>query len=276
MRSFFSIPVRRKASPAVCQAGGVLVDDATRHKLAGTRFAQVVELEETTSTNSVLAGLARQGAREGLVVVAGHQTAGRGRFDRRWESPPGQSLLLSVLLRPAASELPPERRHLVVAAVALALAEACQEVAGAGPDLKWPNDLVHEGRKLAGILAEEAGAGAVVVGLGLNVAWAPEGLGATCLRDITGRQVNRDELLVAFLLALDRLYGHWEEVSCLYRQRCSTIGKLVRVERGRQLDVLQGTAVAINDNGHLLVRPDGSFEIVEVAAGDVVHATPAL
>ncbi len=252
----------------------MLVDDAALHRLAGTRFAQIRELAEATSTNSVLAGLARQGAAEGLVVVADYQSEGRGRLDRRWQSPPAQSLLLSVLLRPRPGELPPERRHLVVAAGALALAEAAQEATGVVIDLKWPNDLVHSGRKLAGLLAEDAGGGAVVVGAGLNVAWAPAGLRATCLDEIAGRQVDRAEVLVAFLLALDRLYGRWDYVGHLYAQRCSTVGQPVRVERGSRLDVLHGTAVAINDNGHLLVRLNGSSEMVEVAAGDVVHVTP--
>ena len=94
---------------------------------------------------------ARTGAPEGLVAVADHQTAGRGRLDRTWEAPPGSSLLVSVLLRPA---LDADEAHRVVMAAALALADAVGEVAGFTPDLKWPNDLVVGERKLAGLLAE--------------------------------------------------------------------------------------------------------------------------
>src|ERR1700731_1016213 len=103
------------------------------------------------STNAVAMEMARAGAPEGLVVVADHQTAGRGRLGRSWESPPGASLLASILLRPV---LPPARLALCAGAVALAAADACAALTGVEPRLKWPNDLVVGGRKLAGILAE--------------------------------------------------------------------------------------------------------------------------
>ena len=137
------------------------------------RFAEI------GSTNTWLLERAREGAPEGLVAVAEHQTAGRGRRGRTWEAPPGANLLVSFLLRP---RLPLERRHLVVAAVALAAREACIATGGealaAVVGLKWPNDLLAGGQKLAGVLAEADG-DAVVVGMGLNVGWAPPG--ATCL-----------------------------------------------------------------------------------------------
>ncbi len=147
-------------------------------RLAGSRFAQVVQLAETTSTNSVLVCNAEDGAPEGTVVVADYQTAGRGRFERRWESPPGKSLLFSVLLRPSREELPPARRHLAVAAVSLALVEAARDIANVAVQLKWPNDLIVRDstagdEKVAGILAEATSDGAIVVGAGVNVAWAP-------------------------------------------------------------------------------------------------------
>ena len=97
-------------------------------RLRPSRFSDVVQLAETASTNSVLLERARAGAAAGLVVVADYQTAGRGRFDRRWESPPGKSLLFSVLLRPSEQELPAPRRHLAVAAVSLALVEGAVAV----------------------------------------------------------------------------------------------------------------------------------------------------
>ena len=120
------------------------------------------------------------------MVVADHQSAGRGRLGRRWEAPAGANLLVSVLLRP---DVPIDELHLCTVAVALAAADACTEVAGLVPELKWPNDLVVGERKLAGILAEsivgapgdgrhhggddDHGPPAVVVGLGLNVRWPP-------------------------------------------------------------------------------------------------------
>jgi BirA family transcriptional regulator, biotin operon repressor / biotin---[acetyl-CoA-carboxylase] ligase len=132
----------------------------------------VHRLDEVDSTNSYVRRLARHGAAAGLVAVADHQTAGRGRLDRRWESPPGANLLTSVLLRPACAA---EDVHLCAGAVALAAVQACREVAGVEPVLKWPNDLLLGGAKLAGVLAEAEFAGstlsAVIVGVGINVAW---------------------------------------------------------------------------------------------------------
>ncbi len=248
-------------------------------------------MAETTSTNSVLVDNAEGGAPEGMVVVADYQTAGRGRFERRWESPRGKSLLFSVLLRPSHEELPAARRHLAVAAVSLALVEAARDVANVAVQLKWPNDLIVSNgmaanrtggngtadEKVAGVLAEATSDGAIVVGAGVNVAWAPAPLersgapAATCLDAVAGRPVQRDELLVSALLALDRLYGHWELVSRLYRESCSTVGREVMVSfAGHQPDLI-GTAVAVDEDGRLVVR-DLHGGTVPVAAGDVTHA----
>ena len=143
-------------------------------------------LDEVDSTNTYALDRARRGAPAGLVAVADHQTAGRGRLDRRWESPPGANLLASVLLRPGFAG---DEVHLCAGAVALAAADACGVVAGVDPTLKWPNDLLLDGAKLAGVLAEAEFAGpvptAVVVGIGINVAWpGPSEAGGTCLDDV--------------------------------------------------------------------------------------------
>ena len=123
----------------------------------GYKIWDVRRHADLDSTNRQAADLARAGAPEGVVVVADHQTAGRGRLGRVWDAPPGSSLLMTVLLRPA---LDAARLHLVTMAVALAAADACAEVAGFVPELKWPNDLVVQDRKLAGILAEAGFEGA--------------------------------------------------------------------------------------------------------------------
>ena len=140
----------------------------------GTRFAEVRWFDELDSTNRYLLSEARTGAAEGLVVVADHQSAGRGRLGRRWEAPPAANLLVSVLLRP---RLPIQARHLASAVVALAAADACAALAAVTVDIKWPNDLLVGGRKLAGVLAEaDVGADGlppIVVGIGINVAWPP-------------------------------------------------------------------------------------------------------
>lgn len=280
----------------------VVLHQGQLDRLQGTRFARVVQLAETTSTNSVVMYEAAAGAPEGLVVVADYQTAGRGRLDRRWESPPGKSLLFSVLLRPSEAELPRERRHLAVAAVSLALVEGARAAAGVDVQLKWPNDLVFHDRKLAGVLTESVGAlplsavtlsdkqiksqkgmpgttnedEALVVGAGVNVSWAPpEGLAAaTHLSAVAGRPVDRGELLVAALTGLDRLYGHWDQLSELYRAKCATVGRDVVVRLAGGAPALSGRAVGVDENGRLLVR-DRSGDLVTVAAGDVVHLRPA-
>ena len=233
------------------------------------------------STNDWLLAQARAGARAGTVAVADHQRAGRGRLGRRWEAPPGTSLLVSVLLRPLA---PLDELYPVTAAVALAAADACVEVAGVAPRVKWPNDLLVDERKLAGVLAESdaaapggrAGSVAVVVGLGCNVNWdGPEG--ATSLRRASGRAVDREALLTAFLGALARRAGSLDEVagrrSVLeeLRRRCATLGRCVRATIGAGGGAAErtGVAVAIDEGGRLLVEHDGTT--TALAAGDVVH-----
>src|SRR5438876_4697526 len=156
---------------------------------------EVRRFAELDSTNRRVLDEARAGAAEGLVVVADHQTAGRGRLGRTWVAPPGSSLLVSVLFRPGSLEA----GHLLTTAVALAACDACERVAGVAPDLKWPNDLLVGNLKLGGILAEADGA-AVVVGLGLNVnraSGAPET--AVALGELAERDVDADALLAELL-----------------------------------------------------------------------------
>jgi BirA family biotin operon repressor/biotin-[acetyl-CoA-carboxylase] ligase len=218
----------------------------------------VRRFETIDSTNTWVLGAAREGAPEGLVAVADHQTAGRGRLGRVWEAPAGANLLLTVLLRPS------EVSYRSLAVVALAARDACTAVAGLTPDLKWPNDLVVEGRgKLAGVLAETDGAGAVAVGIGLNVAWAPPDAARL------GADVSRDAVLDAFLAALagwlDRPSG---EVVSAYRSACSTVGRMVRVDLVDG-ESFEGVAADIDDEGRLLVEVNACLRTIDV--GDVVH-----
>jgi BirA family transcriptional regulator, biotin operon repressor / biotin---[acetyl-CoA-carboxylase] ligase len=254
----------------------VLVDDAARSRLAAGRFGRLCLRAETASTNADAAARAADGEAEGLVVVADYQSAGRGRLDRRWESPPGASLLFSVLLDPDGAGLEPGRRHLAVAAVSLAIAEAARVVAGTRLELKWPNDLLAGPAKVGGILAETAlpaGGGArLVVGAGVNVHWAPPKSASTCLDDLAGRRLRRSDLLVETLLALDRVYGKWALVAQRYGAECGTVGRRVRVQRGGGQADLEGTAVAVDSAGHLVLRDAAGADVV-VAAGDVAHAT---
>jgi BirA family biotin operon repressor/biotin-[acetyl-CoA-carboxylase] ligase len=228
----------------------------------------VRRFEELDSTNSYLIALAAKGAPAGVVAVADHQTAGRGRLGRTWEAPPGSSLLASVLLRP---DLPVDRLHLVTALVALAAADAVEAEAGLRPGIKWPNDLVVGDRKLAGVLAEAA-LPAVVVGIGLNVNWPAElppelASIAAALNHHAGRQVDRDRLLDGLLAGIDRWYGDWTAVASAYRRSCVTIGRPVRVELADE--TFTGTASDVSDDGQLLV--DIGMCLRTISAGDIVH-----
>jgi BirA family biotin operon repressor/biotin-[acetyl-CoA-carboxylase] ligase len=163
----------------------------------------------------------------------------------------------------------------------LAAAEACRRVAGVGPVLKWPNDLLVGEAKLAGVLAEAdfdaEVARSIVVGLGLNVDWpGPEGVGGACLRDLTSTPVDREVLLSTLLEALaprrallDTAPGR-REVAAEMRDRCATLGKRVRIELAAEAVV--GVATEVDDSGHLVVRTSTGHRTV--SAGDVVHLRP--
>lgn len=217
---------------------------------------QVSVVEETGSTNADLLLAAATGAPDRSVLVARHQTAGRGRLDRRWEAQPGANLLVSLLFREI-----PETPHVLTQRVGLAAIAACQQVAGVTPSLKWPNDLLLDGAKLAGILAQ-AKLGeqpAVVVGIGLNVGWAPEGSARL------GDDVDPLDVLAAMLRAYDDLPS---DVSSLYRDNLGTLGRSVRVEMTD--GVLEGRALDVEPDGRLVVLDDcGITHRVSVA--DIVH-----
>jgi BirA family biotin operon repressor/biotin-[acetyl-CoA-carboxylase] ligase len=275
---------------------------------AGTRFTEVRWFEELDSTNRYLLQEARRGAAEGLVVVADHQSAGRGRLGRRWEAPPAANLLVSVLLRP---RLPMAARHLASAVVALAAADACVALSGVAVGVKWPNDLLVGGRKLAGVLAEADVGGEdrspIVVGIGINVAWPPPADGdqtvpdtaqgsapdpasplgteagdladsATSLLRERGRPVDRAQLLERLLVgleprvaALDSPAGRKGQAAEL-QERCSTIGARVRVDTAT--GSFMGTAVAVTVEGHLVVDVDHQGPRT-VVVGDVIHLRTA-
>ena len=218
------------------------------------------------STNRRALDAARDGAPGGLVVVADEQTAGRGRLGRTWEAAAGSSLLVSVLLRRAGE---PGR---AVMAAGVALAGAVEQVAGIPARLKWPNDLVVDDRKLAGLLAEADG-DALVVGAGCNVNWEafPEDLAATataCNLE-AGRPVDRDALLDVFLDRFATALASGDAVVEDYRARLATVGRTVRVEHVRGDDVV-GTAVGVTDAGALVVR-DAQGHDHTVVAADVHH-----
>jgi BirA family transcriptional regulator, biotin operon repressor / biotin---[acetyl-CoA-carboxylase] ligase len=215
----------------------------------------VQETDETGSTNTDLLAIAAT-APDRTVLRADHQTAGRGRLDRRWDAPPGANLLVSILFRDV-----PEPPSELTQRVGLAMVDAAREVAAVGAALKWPNDVLVGDAKLAGILAQRAPEGPVVVGAGVNLGWAPDD--AARLGDIAPRR-----FLAAMLVAYDALPV---DIVSRYRAALTTLGRRVRVERPH--DTVVGTAVDVDASGRLIVVDECAISH-HVDAGDVVHLRP--
>ena len=220
------------------------------------------------STNALVAERARRGEPAGLVVVAEHQTAGKGRLDRTWTSPPRAGLTLSALVRP---DLPAARWPWLPLLTGLAVSTALRDRAELEAVLKWPNDVLVGERKVCGVLLEVAEPGAAVLGVGLNVTTRAEELpwqGATSLALAGAATTDRDTVLRALLRALRGVLDDVDAAQEAYRGRCSTLGRRVRVEMPDGTAV-EGTAEAVDEGGRLVV--DGTA----YGAGDVVHLRPA-
>jgi BirA family biotin operon repressor/biotin-[acetyl-CoA-carboxylase] ligase len=248
----------------------------------GSVWSELDVVAQTGSTNADLLAAARAGAAHGTVLAAEQQTSGRGRQGRTWATPPAaRALTFSVLLRPAG--IPPSGRSWLPLLAGVAAAGALRAAAAVDAVLKWPNDVLAGGAKLAGILAEQAG-DAVVVGIGINVGARredlplpqPGALPATSLALLGASGTDRTALLAAVLGELSDWYQRWAQAGDAtasglreeYLRRCATIGTAVRVELpgGRQLT---GTAAGIGPAGQLIVDTAGGP--VPVTAGDVIH-----
>lgn len=231
-------------------------------------------LAETDSTNTQVKQMAMQGAPDGSLCLAECQTAGKGRLGRRWVSPAGQGLWMSVLLRP---HIKPDQAPLITLCAAMAMARAVQEVSGEACVIKWPNDLVHGGKKICGILLE-LGADPdaieyVVVGTGLNMrrgAYPPELAERAISVEEFAPLPKRRDIVVHYLEALEGLIDRLEEggfaaIEAEYVKNSCTLGKRVQVTGGVSL---LGTAEAIDETGALLVRDDEG-QLHRVLSGDV-------
>lgn len=231
--------------------------------------------ESTNSTMDIAHRLASSGEPEGTVVVAEGQTKGRGRLGRNWISPKGKGIYASILLRPTLqlSEVP-----LVTLLVAVAVARAIESETGLRPEIKWPNDVMIKGKKVAGILtelnAELNRVHYVILGIGMNVNTSKTGLPAyaTSLAEELGFRVDRLALARAFLTQLDRSYAEFiahgsQTILEAWRGFASFLGRRVRVAvQGRTVD---GQAVDVDPTGSLLVRTDTGL-VETVSAGEVL------
>lgn len=240
---------------------------------------KTIYLESVDSTNNYVKKIAEEGAPDGTLVVADEQTGGKGRRGRRWMAPKGVNAMFSLLLRPS---IRPEHASRLTLLMALAVAEGIRKVSGLEAGIKWPNDVVVNGRKVCGILTEMNTEvdyiNYVVIGTGINVnqdpASFPEEIRQTAgsLYGMAGKKISRAELVASVMESLERIYGIFlktEDLSELYQaynKICVNLGHEIRVmEPGHEFT---GTTDGINKDGELVVRKeDGS--IVRVYAGEV-------
>jgi BirA family biotin operon repressor/biotin-[acetyl-CoA-carboxylase] ligase len=234
--------------------------------------------EVTSSTNDIVERLARDGVKEGSVVFAEAQSKGRGRLGRKWISPPRKGLWFSLLLRPDLR--PPAATQLTVAA-ATALVRAIHAQTDLHPEIKWPNDILVHGKKVAGVLTELSAEldhiKHITLGIGVDVNLAisefPSDLRktATSLKIETGRHLNRTELAATLLQELDRDYerirnDRFQKVADEWEEQCVTLGRRVSIQIGAR--TLRGLAESLDDDGALLLRTEHG-RIERIIGGDV-------
>lgn len=258
----------------------ILSVEEVRGKLNATRIGRrLVCLPETTSTNADAFRMAEAGAEEGTTVIADAQSCGKGRRGRVWSSPSGVNLYCSVVLRPAI--MPHEAPQLTFLS-AVAVARAIEQTAALEPEIKWPNDVLISGRKVAGLLnemsAETDRVNFVILGIGVNLNMtlvqfpADVRTPATSLLLEQGLPVNRAQFAATMMGELDRLYTDFLQhgfgpVRDEWQQRCNANGREVVVTDG-DIETVRGMFHGIDGDGALLVRsPDGMVE--RILSGDV-------
>ncbi len=246
----------------------------------------LIVFNRITSTNDFLKRAARRGAATGSVVLADEQTAGRGRLQRSWQSPAGKGLWFSVLLRP---QLAPERLGMISLAIAAVVAEVFSKFCRREFQVKWPNDVLFEGRKVCGILCEtqivQDEIEAIIAGIGVNVSQQPQEFPgelrdrATSLEQICGHPVDRQHLLLELLAALEKhLFGNLRSKLVLLKaawcSRCRDFGQHLTVTQA-SMDKLKrittGVFEGIGDSGELILRlSNGTLQFF--SAGEITLA----
>jgi len=246
-----------------------------RDKLKTASFGlKVYAFDTIDSTNNCAKALANVGAEEGVVVFSEHQSAGRGRFNRSWESEREKNLTFSVVLRPAWCA----RVSLLPFLVACAIAKAVEEVTGLPVISKWPNDLLCNGKKFCGILLEITGNADgvefVVAGIGINVnqsAFSQElASRATSLKNVAAKEIDRISLLQECLRQLERYYTGaqkrgFSKVMREWNARCMMFGRTISVEQNGS--IIKGTAQKVDADGALVIQSEN--QTIRVLAGDV-------
>jgi BirA family transcriptional regulator, biotin operon repressor / biotin---[acetyl-CoA-carboxylase] ligase len=214
---------------------------------------------------------ARQGALEGTIIIADEQTAGRGRLKRQWLAPKG-NIALSIILRPQNASLP----YLIMIA-SLTASRSIESVSGYKTQIKWPNDILIDGKKICGILIENEFKGNhvhfCIIGIGINVTLkvsSHKEIAETAV-SLAAKQINdlRLKLIKALLVEFDKLYLQLPDHDKIYKTWCKklvTLGKKVKATSGKQ--IIEGTAEDVDESGALLIR-DIHGDLVKVVAGDV-------
>ena len=232
--------------------------------------------KETDSTNSWIKRLAKDGAEHGTLAVAEFQSAGRGRFDRRWEAPEGSSIMMTLLLRP---EFSPQYASMLTLVMGMAVAQAAEEL-GFNVSIKWPNDIVISKKKICGILTEMSTEidyiNHVVIGVGINVNQDtfPDDIKETAssLKMELGKRIKRSGLIAAVMKIFEKYYEIFQETEDL--SGLQELYNSMLVNKDREVKVLEpgneykAYAIGINQTGELIVRtPDGKEK--EIYAGEV-------
>jgi BirA family biotin operon repressor/biotin-[acetyl-CoA-carboxylase] ligase len=262
------------SSPMIRKLNGLLKTET---------FGKVIHyFDETGSTNTVLSRLAQSGASEGTTVIADKQTSGKGRLGRKWVSPPGVNLYMSVLFRPS---IPAWESPLLTLLASIAITETIKKTGVRNTSIKWPNDVQIEGKKAAGVLTEMEPRGDrvdyIVAGIGVNINMTREQLrrelgetakSATSLKESLGGDVDRAKFAGDLLLELETWYQTFNRrgkssIIKEWTERWGGYNKRVRVstEDGK---VIEGTATGIDGEGHLLIKKEDE-SLVELLTGDV-------
>ena len=256
-------------------AGNMNISPASILKSSNTNLIgqSILYYPSLPSTMDVAKKLVEEGIAEGTVIVAGEQTGGRGRMGRKWFSPPGTSLSLSIILHPALSLLP--KLNMVAS---LSVSQSVERITALEPTIKWPNDVLINGKKLSGILIETIFEGnelkAAIAGIGINIKLDPSAFPeisaiSTSLSNESEREVSRREMMYSLLEEFDQLYLDLNRGEPIYERwlvRLETLGKLVQVKWGDTVD--EGYVEAVNADGSLVLkRSDGS--VITMVAGEV-------
>ncbi len=274
-----AVPIQTERVPLPADNAGptpVVDYDELVQRLDGSMWGPIEVVDETGSTNADLLAQARAGASTGTVLIAGRQTLGRGRFQRVWESPAGASVSVSMIVRPSQ---PMTQWPWLSAAAGMAVRQGIMAATGCDPRrlvLKWPNDVLLDGKKVCGILAEQTfqdGQAAVVIGIGINTFMDQDQLpivNATSLQ-LAQLKCNPTSVVAEVLTSFAHYWDVWEATGTLrndYRQQLGTLGREVNVViTADQIET--GLAVDVDEYGQLVVKVDGQRRAY--SAGDVTH-----